>query len=243
MAPHIGKVSPWLYLLLAHLVADFILQPYVLVRLKRQPVGLAIHSGVHAMITAVLVAPFLPRWWLIIPLMTVAHYFIDGMKMESGYSRGPVSLLVFLVDQAVHLVVLVLVVFLAGLRLDTTISYGPRGLTPILYYAVPYVAATFAGAILLYQLAVAYETRSNPEELLAPRLRVAGIVERALALTVVLFLTPALWWFGAVPYAVRLWTGREHQRPGRQRGRWVEAAGSLAFVVVLGLLFRQGVGR
>ena len=152
-------------------------------------------------------------------------------------------MLVFLVDQAVHLVVLVLVVFLAGLRLDTTISYGPRGLTTILYYAVPYVAATFAGAILLYQLAVAYETRSNPEELLAPRMRVAGIVERALALTVVLFLTPALWWLGAVPYAVRLWTGRDHQRPGRRRGRWVEAAGSLAFVLALGLLFRQGVGR
>ncbi len=237
IATHKGKVSPWLYLLLGHLVADFVLQPYVLVRLKRQPVGLAIHSVVHAIITAVLAAPFLPRWWLIIPLMAVVHYFIDRMKVGSGYNRGPASFLVFLVDQAAHMVVLALVVFLAGLRLDAPISYGPRGLTTILYYAVPYVAATFAGAILLYQLAVAYNTRGNPEELLALRPRVAGIVERALALTVVLFLTPALWWLSGVSYVLRLWVNR------RRPGQWVEAASGFAFAVVLGLLFRQGAGR
>jgi len=38
-------LSAWLYLVLAHLVADFLLQPYELVKLKNRPLGLTIHGS------------------------------------------------------------------------------------------------------------------------------------------------------------------------------------------------------
>ena len=225
----------WLYLLLAHLVADFMLQPYELVKLKSQPLGLAIHSGVHALITIIIAGPVLPRWWLVIPLLTVAHYFVDRTKVESGFTTGPASFLAFLVDQVAHLGVLAGAVLVAGVPLDHAVKYASAGLTAVVYYAVPYVAAMFAGAIVMYQIAVAFNTRGNPPDLLAPRLRITGMVERGLALTVVLFLQPALWWLGVVPYVAVLLADRQ---PAQQPGRWVEAASSLGLSVGLGLLFR-----
>ncbi len=235
MWTHLGEfgLSAWLYLLLAHLVADFLLQPYELVKLKGQPLGLAIHSGVHAIVTAVLVAPFLPRWWLIVPVLSVVHYFIDWMKVAGGHTDGPRSLVAFLGDQVLHLIALTLAVLAAGLAPDAHVTYVSPRITSVLYYAIPYLTATFAGAILLYQIALAFHTRPNPAQALTLAPRFAGIIERGLALTVVLFLPPSLWWVAAVPAAVILWPDRT------ERGRWVETAGGLGFAFILGLVFRQ----
>jgi hypothetical protein len=147
-----------------------------------------------------------------------------------------VSFAVFALDQAVHLGALIVAVWLAGLPLRGDVSFGPPGLTAILYYAIPYVGATFAGAILLYQVAVAFKTRARPEDLLKTRLRVAGYAERGLVLTGVLFLAPALWWLGVVWYGLRL--GFERKRAGL----WLETGASFLLTVGLGLLFRQGLG-
>jgi hypothetical protein len=209
-----------------------VLQPYELVQLKRRPVGLVIHTSIHAIVTALLVAPFLPRWWLLIPLLSAAHYWVDGLKVTHGPQQGLGSLLAFLGDQAVHLILLAGVVLVSGLSLQSDVFYGPLRLTATLYYAVPFVAASFAGAILLYQVAVAFSTRPDPEELLLPRMRVAGIVERLVTLTVVLFLMPAWWWLGAVSAVAQV--GANHRQPRR----WVETVSGFAYAAGLGLLFR-----
>lgn len=225
-------MSPWLYLLLAHLIADFVLQPYGLVQLKRQPIGLAIHAGIHGAVMVVLAAPILSRWWLVIPLVTVVHYAVDALKVGYGRPGGPRSFLLFLLDQGIHMAILALAVLLAGISLRTEVIYGSRAVTAMLYDAVPYVAATFGGTILLYQIALAFDTRTTPADLLTPRVRLVGMAERMLVLTVVLFLQPVWWWVGAVSYALRL--GASH----RLRGRWVESGSSLGFAIALGLLFR-----
>ncbi len=180
----------------------------------------------------VLAAPILPRWWVIIPAVTVIHYGVDALKVGYGPKRGPWSLVAFLFDQALHMAILAGAVLLSGLPLGRPVFYGPVPLTAILYYAVPYIAATFAGAILLYQIALAFATRPDPTELLLPRLRVAGIAERMLTLTVVLFTVPAWWWLGAVSAVVQVRVNH------RQPRRWVETLCGLAYVVVLGLFFR-----
>jgi len=217
---------------LAHLIADFILQPYALVLLKRRPVGLAIHSGIHVLVTAVIAAPFLPRWWIVLPLSAFIHYAIDRWKVSSRQTTGLPSLALFLLDQVLHLGALALVVLIAGLPLGRPVDYGSDGLVSAMYYAVPYVAATFAGAILIYQMAVALRTRPNPDELLSPGPRTAGLARRALALSLVLFTVPLWWAVGAIPFAVT-WA-----RAGRGRGRLLEEASGFGFAVALGLLFR-----
>jgi len=225
-------LTAWLYLVLAHLVADFMLQPYELVQLKRRPIGLAIHAGIHLLMTAAVVAPFLPRWWIIVPLSAAIHYLIDRWKVDSRHTEGPTSLVMFLLDQALHLGALALVLLIAGLPLGREVGYGSDGLVRAMYYAVPYVAATFAGAILVYQVAVAFRTRPNPSDLLTFGPRAAGLIQRALVLTLVLFAGPSWWWLGAVPFAI-VWN-----RNGRGGGQLAEAIAGFGFAVVLGLLFR-----
>lgn len=218
--------------MLAHLIADFILQPYALVVLKRRPVGLAIHSGIHVLVTAAIAAPFLPRWWIVLPLSAVVHYAIDRWKVSSRQTTGLASLALFLLDQVLHLGALALVVLIAGLPLGRQVNYGSDGLVSAMYYAVPYVAATFAGAILIYQIAVALGTRPDPDELLSPGLRTAGLARRALAISLVLFAAPMWWLVGAIPFVVP-WA-----RAGRGRGRLLEEASGFGFAMALGLLFR-----
>ncbi|HYM91098.1 MAG TPA: DUF3307 domain-containing protein [bacterium] len=230
-------LSPWLYLLLAHLLADFVFQPYELVRLKERPIGLGIHAAIYGFLTAIIAVPLFPRWWIVVPVLAAVHYGIDAVKGKVGHADGPASFVVFLGDQAAHLGALAAGVALAGVPVGAEISFGPPAVTAALYYAVPYIATTFAGAIVVYQLALAYHTRSSPGDLLSLRLRAAGYAERGLALTAVLFLAPMFWSIAALWYGVRLIAS--HHRPGR----WVEIGGSLAMVLVLGWFFRQGVGR
>lgn len=230
-------LSPWLYLLLAHLLADFVFQPYELVRLKERPIGLGIHAAIHGILTAIVAVPLLPRWWIAVPALAAVHYVIDTVKGKIGFADGPASFVVFLADQAAHLGALAAGVVLGGVPIGAKISFGPPALTAALYHAVAYIAVTFAGAIVVYQLALAYHTRSSPGDLLSLRMRAAGYAERGLALTAILFLAPAFWSIAAVWYGVRLFASRH------RAGRWIEIGGSLAMVLVFGLFFRQGVGR
>ncbi|MCL6554155.1 MAG: DUF3307 domain-containing protein [Firmicutes bacterium] len=225
-------LSAWLYFVLAHLIADFVLQPYELVELKRRPVGLVIHTAIHAAVTAVLVAPFVPAWPLLLPPLAVAHYLIDWWKVTASPARGPASLGFFLADQALHLAVLGLAVVAAGLSLRQEITYRSVAATGVLYYGVPYVAATFAGAVATFQVAAAFATRAEPVQWLLPRLRVEGIVARGLALSLVLFAAPLLWPLGAAPFVVRAVADRA------EPGSWLEAAVGYGLVLGLGVLFR-----
>ncbi len=179
-----------------------------------------------------LAAPILPRWWAIIPLTAGMHYWVDAMKVEHAPQRGPRSLGAFLLDQGVHMALLGVAVLLAGMPLDGAVFYGSARVTAALYYAVPYVAAAFGGAILLHQVALAFDTRPRPADLLRPRLRTAGIAERLLTLTVVLFTAPWWWWAGALSGVVQL--GLNHRQPRR----WLETAANLTLAATLGLLFR-----
>lgn len=214
------------------MVADFILQPGWLVRYKRLPAGRALHAAIHALVMLVLAAPVLPRWWLVIPLVTGAHLWVDGMKVVHGPERGPLSLVAFLGDQAAHVGILLLGGLVMGLPLGRDVIYRSPAVTAAMYYAIPFVAAAFGGAIVVYQVAVAFQTRPDPLELLNPATRALGIAERALALTVLLFLAPVWWWVAGVTTALQV--GVNHGR----RARWLESVSGLLLVLAFGLAFR-----
>ncbi len=219
-------------MLLAHLVADFILQPGWLVRYKRLSAGRALHAAIHGLVMLVLAAPVLPRWWLAIPLVTVLHFSVDGVKAGWAPERGPISLIAFLFDQAVHMGILPLGVLAAGLPLNRDVTYASPAVTAAMYYAIPYVAAAFGGAILVYQVAAAFKTRPNPLAVLSPPLRVMGIAERALTVTVVLFLAPVWWWLGGLTTVLQVGANAGH------RGRWLESVSGLIVALACGLAFR-----
>jgi len=103
-------------LLLGHLIGDFVLQPYWLVLAKRQGwIGLLIHVGVVTFVTAILLwISSVPYWWAWVIVLFVGHLFIDQFRtfVFTDTSKGK-GLWLFLADQFAHLVLIVILSWLA----------------------------------------------------------------------------------------------------------------------------------
>ncbi len=98
-----------LYLLLAHFIADFVLQPERIVQMKHESwKGNAIHVLIHSVASLVLLAPFLPDLTVFAAIFIIifAHFFIDSAKLFFEKSASKFVKL-FLVDQAAHLLMII----------------------------------------------------------------------------------------------------------------------------------------
>lgn len=116
-------------LLLAHLIADFPLQTDLIFRLKNKNwMGVALHAGVHVVVTALLLPSSSHVWPLLIGLGFL-HFLCDWAKLRC-YSNSQAS--IFLLDQAAHVVVLLL---LAGVFM---------GIQPVLPFWLVCVMAGWA---------------------------------------------------------------------------------------------------
>lgn len=93
-------------LILAHLLADFLLQPEHWVHekvIRKQRSGkLYLHVLVHGLLTFILVGD--PAFWLPVVIIMTSHYFIDLAKVTFEKPRQKVAW--FLTDQALHLLVI-----------------------------------------------------------------------------------------------------------------------------------------
>ena len=161
-------------LLLAHLVADFVLQNRWLVRRKHTPGGLATHAAVVALAMFPVGWGDLATWWPGLLFITVAHAAIDWAKIRlTPYLRLP-PILPFLVDQVAHLLTIAAVAALVeggqGLA-------GPQ-VEPGWWIASIYLIATFA-------LSIALPLWLDPASLMRrpPAARLLLIVASALVLT------------------------------------------------------------
>lgn len=124
-------------LLLAHLVSDFLLQPVSLLKKKKRIPGLAIHSLINGAVTYL----FLADWsgWLVPVIITASHFLIDFGKQRLKRRTS----LIFLLDQVLHITVIVLVIWLILV---------PRGMTPWWFTILPSgadAAAAYAAAVIL----------------------------------------------------------------------------------------------
>ncbi|MEN9938633.1 MAG: hypothetical protein RLZZ387_5212 [Chloroflexota bacterium] len=94
--------------LLAHLVADFVLQPYWLVARKRYWYGLAIHCGVvlACMLALLLLDPSVASLWPAMLAITAVHFATDWWKVNLGdHIPGP-PIVPFMLDQLIHVATL-----------------------------------------------------------------------------------------------------------------------------------------
>lgn len=93
-------------LFLAHLVADFLLQPGWLVRWKQSHRrGVVLHSLIHALVMAPAIIPRRLDTALIIGFIALSHGLIDTIKIRWQKNARTFSLF-FLADQVMHLLVL-----------------------------------------------------------------------------------------------------------------------------------------
>ena len=130
-------------LLLAHVLADFVLQSNRMAATKRQVGTLALH-GAFVLATAVLATGNLSPWLL---ALTAAHLAIDLVK-----SRLPATLWPFLADQAAHGVTIVACAALAPDQWPTGLWSGHPLLPGLMTIAAGAVLATRAGGFAIGQL-------------------------------------------------------------------------------------------
>ena len=111
-------------LLLAHLVADYPLQPSRLVLAKRHQKGLIAHAAVHVAVTCVLLLPYLTFVWPAVLALGLVHWFIDDLKIRASLRWPDEVVLPYFLDQFVHIITLVLIALWMGQLL------GPQSLPP-----------------------------------------------------------------------------------------------------------------
>jgi hypothetical protein len=134
--------------LLAHLVADFVLQPYWLVIRKRRWDGLLLHGGI--VLACMLLLPLADATalalWPVMLAITAVHILADRLKVRYGDRIPGPPIVPFLLDQVVHVTTLCVAL---GLTLPAqqvwTITASP--MAPIALYAAAYIVAACATPI------------------------------------------------------------------------------------------------
>ncbi|MCA8878368.1 MAG: DUF3307 domain-containing protein [Rhodobacteraceae bacterium] len=125
-------------LLLAHVLADFLMQSGAMVRNKHRPAVLLAHTAIVLVCAVALTGNANP----VLLLLAAAHAAIDAVK--TGFRLA--GLRWFLADQAAHLVTLVLAAAIAPDLWST--GLWPAVLPPDLVAAIPWVALHLAGLVL-----------------------------------------------------------------------------------------------
>lgn len=168
-------------LLLAHLLGDFPLQPMWLVRSKERTWGLAVHGAIHFLTMLLLVGSARAVLWPQVLALAIFHFTVDVIKYRMSFSRPLWSVVSYFVDQAVHILSLIVV---AGWMAMVAPEAGGLVDPMLAVYASGYLLAThvwFVTEKTLWQARVAY--RAEVELTFWPRMLV-----RAGLLTVLLLL-------------------------------------------------------
>jgi len=198
-----------LELYLGHLVGDFVLQPGWLVAAKRDGVwGLLLHVAVIGLCTAVILGGVVIQLWNIVLLAMAAHLAIEVVTVRIRATSRMSGLSVFLIDQGLHVVSLVALVWIGSQLMDieTATAFGVTASIPALALACAVVAAAFMGAIVCHEVTNAFGPESKRRVLLPfDWARVYGMLERTVALVAAVLLNPAYLALPFIPRVVYLW--------------------------------------
>ncbi len=103
------------YLILGHLLGDFIFQPNKLVLWKmRSKMGTLVHAGIHFILNLLILLPFIINGyvWLIGVAfgLSFVHFWLDQTKINYELKHDK-KVLPFLIDQMLHLLAILLIYF------------------------------------------------------------------------------------------------------------------------------------
>ncbi len=189
----------FLKLLLAHLIADFILQFEELYRLKvKSRWGHFFHGLIHFLCSLLLVSPYwdLPFIWIFVTAISVIHYYQDLLKYSLQEKHPKQIFWCFTVDQIFH------VLFIASIMLFP-ISSEERGFpssstlnllysgNPVTLYAIAYITAIFKGCYFLHALRRSFLKKTRPDHFITSLEVWHGIAERGFVVSLFLFNIPA----------------------------------------------------
>ena len=108
------------YLIISHLISDFILQPKRLVQWKiKSMLGILVHVLIVGLVSIIVLYPYINyyQFWIVILLIGIVHFFTDQAKINIELKRDA-SDIPFIADQGIHFLSLIL----AGHMLDTVLN-------------------------------------------------------------------------------------------------------------------------
>ncbi len=175
----------WLIkLILAHLITDFILQPVSWVNDRNTRHYSSGKLYLHGLVTA-LVAWILIGWqyWLVALIIFITHTGIDGWK---SYQKK--SIIYFLTDQFLHLIVIICCWYLTFINwADVQFAWQQLNLQPAVWKTITaFVFITAPAGILIGQLTKQWREKIDGAESLANAGKWIGIVERIIIFVFVL---------------------------------------------------------
>ncbi len=209
----------FLALLLGHLLGDFVFQPGRLVAAKRHGNrGVLLHTGIVTACTAIVLLGDISRMWPAVLLSGAAHMGIEYLTIRARKMMEASGLVLFLLDQALHVVSLVILAVCLGGASRPFIAIWPVTLTA-LAATCGLVAVMFFGSILAFEvrtaaLGAADSTPTGPI-LGMDADRILGFAERGLALGISLVAPiPAL---GMAAFLPRIVFAMTRSTAGRAR--------------------------
>lgn len=181
------QISLLYMLLIIHLVVDF-MQPADLVAWsKSSSWGLTVHSGIYFILNCAALA-FTPLWWIWAFALGLSHFIIDKLKVVLNNRFPNLSLEIFVLDQMVHIAIISSVFFCSGLGISKPVplSMDILDYPQVLLYIMSFIAVTFGGSILIFELLNAQSNGGNQKKVIYIEERYMGILERTIALTLIL---------------------------------------------------------
>lgn len=176
----------FLKLILAHLVADFILQFEELYQLKvRSFIGHVAHAVVHGIVSLVFLFPYLNELqvWLFVTAIVLIHLTQDLLKYSATQKKPSNTFLYFMTDQFFHILVIAGVFLLPVSR---EIRGFPASPTIDMFYRLNvwtidiifFITLTFAGSYILNAFSKSYLKDRIPAYLITSPEIAHAIVER-----------------------------------------------------------------
>lgn len=176
-------------MLLAHLLGDYVFQTDALVRWKLRSLwGVVAHGAVVTLCLWLCSLPFSLTWWPYALGVGIAHTLIDVVRARLGSVKPTIDLMLFLIDQAAHLLTIA-----AALSWSGWLQPRPAETIWGLWLQSDHHLAIVAGYVLLTMPAwvlvhfvvrgMGAESTSLPGR---PGEKYLGMIERALIATFVL---------------------------------------------------------
>ncbi|KAA3624911.1 MAG: DUF3307 domain-containing protein [Flavobacterium sp.] len=178
-----------LQLLLAHLITDFLFQSRSWIKQKREKKAASVFLYIHAALAGLLTYVIVQDWslWLVPIIISVTHFAIDLWKL---YQKSD-NLRYFLIDQALHLLVLIVLWLFATQNWNEVLPFITSLLASevFLVYLTGYLIVIFPIGFIIGKATRRWQKEIKKEDgikSLAKAGRYIGIFERILVLTFIL---------------------------------------------------------
>jgi hypothetical protein len=191
-------------LLISHLLGDFLFQPSKMADAKKKFIILFIHSAIYSscIFVSLILCAKLETVWFPFALISISHFIIDLVRVKAFNTKKEEyrkKLVIFIIDQTIHIAVIISVFFLFGLYsfigsvLESCIKTYTYGfIEKVVLIALIYVTVLNPAAVLIKKVLESIENGrkikagEDQDEGFEKSGYLIGIFERIIAVTLVL---------------------------------------------------------